>query len=72
MLERYLDGNVNLARKHASYAWGDRSFTIMATNTIAELTAANGFLDGAGALNDKARSLSLNKCAFQVLVSSAS
>jgi hypothetical protein len=23
MLERYLDDNVNLARKHASYTWGD-------------------------------------------------
>ena len=53
MLERYLDNNVNLARKHASCTWGDRSFTIMATNTIAELTAANRFLNGAGALNDQ-------------------
>jgi hypothetical protein len=43
MLERYLDDNVNLARKHASLTWGDRSFTIMATNTIEDLTAANAF-----------------------------
>jgi hypothetical protein len=59
MLERYLDGNVNLAQKHTLYTWGDCSFTIMATNTIAELTTANGFLTGAGALNDQGKELVL-------------
>jgi hypothetical protein len=43
MLERYLDDNVNLARIYALYTWGDRSFMIMATNTVEDLTAANGF-----------------------------
>ncbi len=51
MLERYSDDNVILAQKHASLTWGDRSFTIMATNTIGDLTAANGFLTAGGAMN---------------------
>ena len=59
MLERYSDDNVTLARKHASLTWGDRSFTVMATNTIATLTVANGFLDAAGALTDDGKELVL-------------
>ena len=61
MLERYSDDNVNLAQNHALYTWGDCSFTIMATNTIAELTAANGFLTGASALNDQGKELVLER-----------
>ncbi len=33
----------------------------MATNTIAELTVANGFLNGAGALNDQGKELILER-----------
>jgi len=44
MLEHYLDENIVLALKHASLTWGDRSFTIMASNTIEPLTVANGGL----------------------------
>jgi hypothetical protein len=61
MLERYSDDNVTLARQHASLTWGDRSFTVMATNTIAALTAANGFLDAAGALTDDGKELVLER-----------
>jgi hypothetical protein len=45
MLERYLDENVELARKHASFTWGDRTFTVNAINSIQDLTQADGFLD---------------------------
>jgi hypothetical protein len=45
MIERYLDDNVKLAKKHASLTWGDCSFMVMPMNTITELTHANGFLD---------------------------
>jgi hypothetical protein len=61
ILERYSDDNINLARKHASLTWGDRSFTIMATNTIGALTAANGFLNGAGALTNEGKELVLER-----------
>ena len=61
MLERYLDDNVKLALKHASLTWGDRSFTIMATNTIGDLTQANGFLNVGGALTDEGKYLVLER-----------
>jgi len=61
MLERYSDDNVTLARKHASLTWGDRSFTVMATNTIESLTAANGFKTAGGALTDDGKKLVLER-----------
>ena len=67
MLERYLDDNVNLARKHASLTWGDRSFTIMATNTIEDLTAANAFLTAGGALTNDGKELVLERMHSKIL-----
>jgi len=67
MLERYSDDNVNLARKHASLTWGDRSFTIMATNTIEDLTAANAFLTAGGALTDDGKELVLERMHSKIL-----
>jgi len=61
MLERYSDDNVTLARKHASLTWGDHSFTVMATNTIESLTAANGFKTAGGALTDDGKKLVLER-----------
>ena len=61
ILERYSDDNVNLARKHASLTWGDRSFTVMATNTIGDFTVANGFLTAGGALTDDGKELVLER-----------
>ena len=61
MLERYSDDNVTLARKHASLTWGDRSFTVMATNTIESLTAVNGFKTAGGALTDDGKELVLER-----------
>ena len=52
MLERYSDDNVELAQKHASFTWGDRTFTVNAMNSIREFTQANGFLDNTGALTN--------------------
>ena len=48
MLKHYLDENIVLARKHASLTWGNRSFTITASNTIEPLTVTNGGLVPAG------------------------
>jgi hypothetical protein len=67
MLERYSDDNVNLARKHASLTWGDHSFTIMATNTIGDLTAANAFLTAGGALTDDGKELVLEQMHSKIL-----
>jgi len=61
MLERYSDDNVKLALKHASLTWGDRSFTIMAANTIGDLNQANGFLNVGGALTDEGKDLVLER-----------
>ena len=61
MLEKYSDDNVKLALKHASLTWGDRSFTIMAANTIGDLNQANGFLNVGGALTDEGKDLVLER-----------
>jgi hypothetical protein len=61
MLEKYSDDNVSLARKHASLTWGDRSFTVTATNTIGNLTVTNGFLTAGGALTDEGKELVLER-----------
>jgi hypothetical protein len=53
ILEHYSDENIVLARKHAALTWGNRSFTIMALNTIEPLTVANGGLARAGGLYQK-------------------
>jgi hypothetical protein len=58
MFERYSDENVELAQKHASLIWGNRSFMV-STTAIDQLTAANGFLDGRGALNAARKQLVL-------------
>ena len=68
MLERYSDDNVTLARQHASLTWGDRSFTVMATNTIGDLTPANGFLTAGGALTDDGKELVLERMHSKFLV----
>ncbi len=59
MLEHYSDENVVLARKHASLTWGDRLFTIMASNTIEPLAVANGGLVRAGTLTEGGKELVL-------------
>jgi hypothetical protein len=56
-----LDENAELAQKHASLTWGDCSFTVMATNTIGELTEDNGFLDAGGNLKDAGKDLILKR-----------
>ncbi len=61
MTERYLDDNVELAKKHASLIWGDCSFTVMPMNTITELTQANGFLDATGDLTNAGKDLVLEQ-----------
>ncbi len=50
MLERYSDENIKLAQKHASFTWGDHSFTVNAMISIQDLTQVDGFLNAAGAL----------------------
>ena len=59
MIERYTDDNVELARQHASYTWGDCSFTVMPINTMFELTLANGFLDASRYLTNTGKDLVL-------------
>jgi hypothetical protein len=61
MLERYSDDNVELAQKHASFTWGDRTFTVNAMNSIRELTQADGFLDNTGALTNDGKDLVLER-----------
>jgi hypothetical protein len=61
MLEHYSDGNIVLARKHASLTWGDRLFVIMAMNTIKPLTVANGGLARAGVLSEEGKELVLEQ-----------
>ncbi len=61
MLEKYSDGNVELAQKHASLTWGDCSFTLMHVNTIDDLTAANGFFDATGDLTNSGKELILEQ-----------
>jgi hypothetical protein len=60
MLERYSDGNVELAQKHASLIWGDRTFTV-STMVIDPLGAANGFASAAGTLNADGKKLVLKR-----------
>jgi hypothetical protein len=61
MLEKYSDRNIELAQKHASLTWEDRSFTLMHANTINNLTAANGFNDATGDLTDSGKELVLKR-----------
>jgi hypothetical protein len=61
MIERYLDDNVKLAKKHASLTWGDCSFMVMPMNTITELTQASGFLDATGDLTNAGKELVLEQ-----------
>ena len=67
MLEHYSDENVVLARKHASLTWGDRSFTIMASNTIEPLTVANGGFVRAGTLTEGGKELVLERMHSKIL-----
>jgi hypothetical protein len=67
MLEHYSDENIVLARKHASLTWGDRSFTIMASNTIEPLTVANGGLIRAGTLSEEGKELVLERMHSKIL-----
>ncbi len=67
ILEKYSDDTVSLAQKHASLTWGDHSFTVMATNTIGVLTAANGFLTAGGALTDDGKELVLELMHSKIL-----
>ncbi len=59
MLEHYSDERIVLALKHASLTWGDRSFTIMASNTIEPLTVANGGLVRVETLTEEGKELVL-------------
>jgi hypothetical protein len=61
MLKHYSDENIVLARKHATLTWGDRSFTIMASNVIKPLNVANGGLARAGALTEEGKQLVLER-----------
>jgi hypothetical protein len=61
MLERYSDNNIELAKKHLSLTWGNRSFMVMATNTIEEFTQVNGLIDAAGDLTNKGKDLVLEQ-----------
>ncbi len=61
MIERYLDDNVELAKKHASLTWGDHSFTVMSMNTITELTQAKSFLDATGDLTNASKEIVLEQ-----------
>jgi hypothetical protein len=58
---RYLDDNVELAKKHTSLTWGDHFFTVMPVNTITELTQANSFLDATGDLTNAIKELVLEQ-----------
>jgi hypothetical protein len=60
MLERYSNGNIELAQKHASLIWGDHTFTL-STTVIDDLTPANGFMSTAGNLNALGKGLVLNR-----------
>ncbi len=59
ILKHYLDENIALARKHALLTWGNRSFVIMASNTIEPLTVANGGLIRVNALSEEGKELVL-------------
>jgi hypothetical protein len=61
MLERYSDDTVELAQKHASFNWGDSTFTVNAMNLIRELTQADGFLEDTGALTNDGKDLVLER-----------
>jgi hypothetical protein len=67
MLEHYSDENFVLACKHASLTWDDRSFTIMASNTIKPLTVANGGLVCAGPLSEEGKELVLERMHSKIL-----
>ncbi len=61
MLKHYSEENIELACKHASLTWGNRSFTIMASNTIKPLTVANSGLAPVGTLTDDGKELILEQ-----------
>ena len=56
-----------LARKHALLTWGDRSFTVMASNTIEPLTVANGGLVRVGTLSEGGKELVLERMHSKIL-----
>ncbi len=60
MLERYSDGNIELAQKQVSLIWGDCTFTV-STTVIDDLTPANGFMSTAGNLNALGKGLVLKR-----------
>jgi hypothetical protein len=60
MLEKYSDGNIELAQKHVSLIWGDRTFTV-STTVIDDLTPANGFMSTAGNLNALGKGIVLKR-----------
>jgi len=67
MLEHYSDENIVLARKHASLTWGDRSFTVMSSNTIEPLTVANGGLVRVGTSSEGGKELVLERMHSKIL-----
>ncbi len=66
MLERYSDGNIELAQMHASLIWGDCTFTV-STTIIDDLTPTNGFMTGANNLNALGKGLVLKRMHFKFL-----
>ena len=60
MLERYSDGNIELAQMHASLIWGDCTFTV-STTIMDDLTPMNGFMTGANNLNALGKGLVLKR-----------
>ena len=67
MLEHYSKENIVLARKHALLTWGDRSFTIMASNTTKPLTVANGGLVRVGTLTEEGKELVMKQMHSKIL-----
>jgi hypothetical protein len=61
MIERYLDDNVEMAKKHASPTWGYCLFTVMPMNTVTELTQVNGFMDATVDLTNAGKELVLEQ-----------
>jgi hypothetical protein len=58
MLERYSEGNIELAQMHTSLIWEDHTFTV-STTIIDNLTPTYGFVTGANNLNALGKGLVL-------------